>query len=79
MNSRFTATIARRGEEWKVTSFHVSVNAFDNPILGYAAKKSGGWALTIGGVVGTLIGLIAGFMIKRRRGGPAPVNSGAST
>ena len=67
MNSRFTATIARRGDTWKVTSFHTSVNAFENPILGYAAKKAGTWALTIGLVAGLLIGLIAGMLIKRRR------------
>src|SRR4051812_98418 len=47
-NSRFTATIAKRGDVWKVTSFHVSVNAFDNPILGYAAKKAGTWSLIVG-------------------------------
>ncbi len=40
-NSNFTATIAKRGEQWKVTSFHVSVNAFENPILGVAIKKAG--------------------------------------
>jgi ketosteroid isomerase-like protein len=79
MNSRFTATIARRGHAWKVTSFHVSVNAFDNPILGFAAKKAGTWALTIGGVVGLLIGLIAGMLIKRRRRhGPATATPGAA-
>src|SRR5688500_9167564 len=72
MNSRFTASIARRGDVWKVTSFHVSVNAFDNPILGIAARKAGGWSLTIGLIVGLLIGLIAGMLMKRsRRGGPA--------
>jgi ketosteroid isomerase-like protein len=69
MDSRFTATIARRGDVWKVTSFHVSVNAFDNPILGLAAKKAGTWALIIGLVVGLLIGLIGGVLIGRRRRG----------
>jgi ketosteroid isomerase-like protein len=80
MNSRFTATIARRGDVWKVSSFHVSVNAFDNPILGIAARKAGGWSLTIGLIVGLLIGLIAGMLIKRsRRGGPASsTTTGAS-
>jgi hypothetical protein len=67
MDSRFTATIARRGDVWKVSSFHVSVNAFDNPILGTVAKKAGTWAIFIGLVVGLLIGIIAGVMINRRR------------
>jgi ketosteroid isomerase-like protein len=72
MKSRFTATIARRGDVWKVTSFHASVNAFDNPILGYAAKKAGTWALVIGMLVGILIGAVAGALVARRRRGGAP-------
>ena len=67
MDSRFTATIARRGDVWKVSSFHVSVNAFDNPILGLAAKKAGAWAAVAGMVIGLLVGLIAGVLIRRRR------------
>jgi uncharacterized protein (TIGR02246 family) len=65
MNSQFTATIAKRGNAWKVTSFHVSVNAFDNPILKLAARKTGGWAGVIGVVVGTLIGLIIGRRTRK--------------
>jgi ketosteroid isomerase-like protein len=80
MNSRFTATIARRGNVWKVSSFHVSVNAFENPILGIAARKAGGWSLTIGLIVGLLIGLIAGMLMKRRRrGGPASSTTTAAS
>jgi ketosteroid isomerase-like protein len=66
-DSRFTATIARRGEEWKVTSFHASVNAFDNPILKIAAKKAGMWAGVGGAVVGALGGALLGLMIARRK------------
>ena len=64
-DSRFTATIARRGAEWKVTAFHASVNAFDNPILRMAASKVGTWAGIIGGVIGLIVGVIVG----RMRGG----------
>jgi uncharacterized protein (TIGR02246 family) len=81
MNSRFTATIARRGDAWKVTSFHASVNAFDNPILGYAAKKAGTWSLVIGAALGLLIGAVGGMLIARRvPGGPratTPPTAGA--
>jgi ketosteroid isomerase-like protein len=66
-DSRFTATIARRGEEWKVTSFHASVNAFDNPILKIAAKKAGLWAGVGGAAVGALGGMLIGLMIAKRR------------
>ena len=75
MNSRFTASIARRGEVWKVTSFHVSVNAFDNPIVSYAIKKSGTWMLSIGLIAGALAGVLIGVAIGRRRGTTAATNA----
>ena len=77
MNSRFTATIARRGDAWKVTSFHVSVNAFDNPILVVAAKKAGTWGAVIGLVLGLFGGAVAGVLIARRRRRRADAPSGA--
>ena len=61
LNSRFTATIVRRGNEWKVAAFHVSVNAFDNPIMMLAVKKT---ALIMGGG-GALLGLIIGLLVMR--------------
>lgn len=70
-DSRFTATIARRGAVWKVTSFHASVSAFDNPVVMIAAKKGAIWAGIIAGVVGLIIGAAAVMLIKRRRK-PAP-------
>jgi ketosteroid isomerase-like protein len=66
-DSRFTATIARRGAEWKVTSFHASVSAFDNPVLKIAAKKAATWAGVAAGVIGVGVGLVAGLLIRRRR------------
>src|SRR5262249_11029639 len=39
LNSHFTATIAKRGDVWKVSAFHASVNAFNNPITAIAVKK----------------------------------------
>jgi uncharacterized protein (TIGR02246 family) len=77
MDSKFTATIARRGDAWKVASFHVSVNAFDNAILGIAAKKAGSWSLIIGALVGVVIGLVVGVIMGRRRRGPASVGATA--
>jgi uncharacterized protein (TIGR02246 family) len=77
MNSQFTATIARRGEVWKVTSFHVSVNAFDNPILKLAAKKVGIWAGLLGAVVGILVGILVGRRRKPAATTSAPPAGGA--
>jgi ketosteroid isomerase-like protein len=54
-NSHFTATLALRGDHWMVSAFHVSVNAFDNPITTLAVKK-------ISVIVG-VAALIAGFLL----------------
>ena len=66
-DSRFTATIARRGEAWKVTAFHASVNAFDNAILRHAARKVGTWAAIGGAVAGVVVGAVAASIVGRRR------------
>ena len=79
MNSRFTATIAKRGDVWKVSSFHVSVNAFSNPILRMAAKKGGSRGFIFGIVPGLIIGLFLGVRRGRRfpRGTAAPAAAAA--
>jgi len=61
LNSRFTATIAKRAGQWRVTAFHVSVNAFDNLIMGLAIKKTS----LLGGLVGLAIGILAGAFATR--------------
>ncbi len=61
LNSRFTATIARRGDRWQVMAFHVSVNAFENPVLTLALKKVA-W---IAGGAGALVGIIVGVVVMR--------------
>ncbi|HVT89508.1 MAG TPA: nuclear transport factor 2 family protein [Tepidisphaeraceae bacterium] len=68
MNSKFTATIARSGDEWKVTSFHLSVNVFDNAILGLAIRKASMWAAVIVGVVALVAGIVFGRLTKRKPG-----------
>jgi len=65
LNSRFTATIARRADGWRVTAFHVSVNAFDNPILKLAVKKVGAISVCSGVVLGILIGVCLMFALRR--------------
>jgi len=62
--SRWTATVVRQDDQWKVASFHVSSNIFDNPILSTAT----GWLMKaglIGGIVGLILGLVIGRMTKR--------------
>ncbi len=66
LDSRFTATIAKRGDVWKVTSFHLSGNLFDNEILHYAVKRTAIWTAMIAGAVGLLIGFVVAKMMKRK-------------
>jgi ketosteroid isomerase-like protein len=61
LNSRFTATVVKRGDRWLVSAFHVSVNAFDNPIMALAIKK----ILMIAGIGGLVIGGILGAVIMK--------------
>ena len=70
-NTVFTATIAKRGDRWLVHGFHASVNAFDNPVLGLAIKKTA-WRVGLGALaLGLLIGLLLARMFRRK----APVVS----
>jgi ketosteroid isomerase-like protein len=70
LNSRFTATVAKRGDVWKVSAFHASVNAFNNPITAIAVKKIS----LVAGIGGIITGLIVGLVIAsvfRRAKNPA--------
>ena len=61
LNSRFTAAIARRGGQWRVAAFHVSVNAFDNPIMALAVEK----VSLIVGIAGLVAGFLGGVIVMR--------------
>lgn len=61
LNSKFTATIAKRGDRWLVSAFHVSVNAFDNPITQLAVKKTA----QVVGVVGVIFGCLLTLVVVR--------------
>lgn len=60
--SRWTATLVQQDGKWLVAAYHVSLNAFDNPILN-AAKS----LLWLAGLIGLLLGGIATFWFKRKR------------
>lgn len=65
-NTLFTATIAKRGDQWLVTGFHASVNAFDNSVLKLAIKKTALWTGLGAGVLGLLIGFVGARALARR-------------
>jgi ketosteroid isomerase-like protein len=67
LNSHFTATIAKRGDRWLVSAFHVSVNAFDNPVMTLAVKKIS-MAVGIGGlIIGFILGAIIISILRRSK------------
>lgn len=59
---QWSATLVRRGDAWLIANFHYSVNMFDNPIL--SAQRS---LLLAGGGVAALTGLLAGWLLGRRK------------
>jgi ketosteroid isomerase-like protein len=68
LNSRFTATINRQADRWLITAFHVSANLFENPVLGYAAKKGAAYGALAGGGGGLAIGVLLAIVWARVRG-----------
>jgi uncharacterized protein (TIGR02246 family) len=61
--SRWTATLVKQEGRWQLASYHVSLNALDNPIID-AAKRSLMWAAVIAGGIGIVVGVLLG---KRKR------------
>jgi ketosteroid isomerase-like protein len=67
LNSHFTATIAKRGDNWKVSAFHASVDAFNNPITAMAVKKIS-LVAGIGGIItGAIVGLVIASLLRRSK------------
>ena len=66
-DSVFTATISKQGDRWLVTAFHVSINAFENPVVGLAVRKSALWVGGGAGIVALLVGFFVGFFVGRKR------------
>jgi hypothetical protein len=59
LNSRWSATAAKIGGEWKIVSLHLSSNVFTNPLISELTRAiwiAGGAALVIGALTGWFIG-----------------------
>lgn len=61
-HNRWTATIVKEDGKWLLASYHVSLDALDNPILNTAKN-----ILYAGAGGGLLVGLVIGILIGRRR------------
>jgi ketosteroid isomerase-like protein len=62
LSSRWTATLAKSGGEWKIVSLHMSSNVFTNALISELTR-----ALWYAGAAGLAVGLIAGWFVGRRR------------
>jgi ketosteroid isomerase-like protein len=63
IRTRWTCALVRQGGRFKIAAFQASPNAFDNPILTQMSRL----AMLKGGGIGLVAGLLAGFLIARRR------------
>jgi len=60
--NRWTATLVKENDQWLLASYHVSLNALDNPILN-AATSAWYW---VGGAT-LLVGFVGGVLVGKRR------------
>ena len=59
LNSRWSATAAKSGGEWKIVNLHLSSNVFTNTLIAeltHALWYAGGAGLVIGGLAGWFLG-----------------------
>jgi hypothetical protein len=62
-NNHWTATLVKDNGNWKLASYHVSLDALNNPLIN-AAKKG----LMAGAGISCVIGLVIGIVIGRSLG-----------
>ncbi len=62
LNSRWSATAAKSGGEWKIVNLHLSSNVFNNTLIAELTR-----ALWIAGAAGVVLGGLAGWFLGRRR------------
>lgn len=63
--NRWTATLVKDNGRWQLASYHVSVNALDNPLIN-AAKRSLLAAGGLAGAIGLILGIVLGRAGRRR-------------
>jgi hypothetical protein len=65
MNTRWSATVAREGDAWKLVNAHLSSNLLDNPMID-AAKAQAQKFAGIAGVIGLVVGALLMMLLRRR-------------
>ena len=59
LNTRWSSTVVKEGDGWKLLTLHVGVNLLDNPILAGTEQLKYWWA-----AAGLIVGLLAMFLWK---------------
>ena len=62
LSSRWSATLAKSGGQWKIVNLHLSSNVFTNSLI---AELTRAWWYV--GAAGIVIGGLAGWVLGRRR------------
>jgi len=62
LDSRWSATVAKAGGEWKIVTLHMSSNVFTNTLIAELTR-----ALWYAGGAGVALGGLAGWLMGRRR------------
>jgi hypothetical protein len=63
--TRWTATLVKKGDRWKIAALHASGSMFDNPVLDIA-KRALYWTGGVAACVGLLLGVFLGRAAKKR-------------
>jgi hypothetical protein len=66
MQSRWSATVLKEGDGWKIVNVHLSANLLDNPVLD-AVRSRAKLYVGVAGGAGLLLGAAAVFLAMRRR------------
>jgi hypothetical protein len=63
----WTATLIKKDGRWRITSLHLSIDMFDNPVLAHVYKRTAWWVGGIVGVVAFTLGMAGGWALGRRQ------------
>jgi ketosteroid isomerase-like protein len=67
MKTKWSATVIKDTDgKWRILSLHIGVNFLENPVMSMI-EDNGKNLVLLGGAGGFLFGLLAGFMVWRRR------------
>lgn len=66
LNGRWTATLVKDGDAWKLLAVHTGVNFLDNPVIALVGK-SNVWTAAMAAGLGLLAGFVGGWFARRGR------------